>query len=186
MVSQLKNQLQLNNPLNVVTTEISNGMPPENNETRHSLQRTIESEKVTGVMIQVPITTLMVEVGPRHFAPLISNSKLVASVSTTLFHILTKADLNKGKTPASAIDLEKGLNTLADKLKRPAAGGGMLQMFASGAIAYGPGPRGSWPLYGYMQCTPDIRKEDCMKCLTDATNAIHNCCSKGRKLAAIV
>ncbi|KAK9072330.1 hypothetical protein SSX86_008763 [Deinandra increscens subsp. villosa] len=89
------------------------------------------------------------------------------------------------QTPTSAVDLEKGLNTLADKLKGAAAAGGIHQKFAFEKIAYGPGPKGSWPLYGYMQCTPNIGQDTCSKCLTDSTSAIHNCCSKTRRLAGI-
>ncbi|KAK1435683.1 hypothetical protein QVD17_01449 [Tagetes erecta] len=84
------------------------------------------------------------------------------------------------QTPGSAADLEKGLNDLANKLKEAAAGGDVQKKFASGNVGYGPGKRN---LYGYMQCTPDIGKEMCMKCLSDATNTIHNCCSKQRKMS---
>ncbi|KAK9072328.1 hypothetical protein SSX86_008761 [Deinandra increscens subsp. villosa] len=225
MVSQLKNQLQLNNPLNVVyngnfkwdaapkqrdeasastyyrieegyrgydtgSDHRPNGgswtsaLCPRNikleacreclNNTIPYLNKSCPKQREGVAWTALPKVTYIVRYSDSSF-----RGRFDAWAWTTF-----SSPLNQ--TPASAIDLEKGLNTLADKLKRPAAGGGMLQMFASGAIAYGPGPRGSWPLYGYMQCTPDIRKEDCMKCLTDATNAIHNCCSKGRKLAAIV
>ncbi|MFS7963297.1 putative Gnk2-like domain-containing protein [Helianthus anomalus] len=36
-----------------------------------------------------------------------------------------------------------------------------------------------------MQCTPDLEEDDCLKCLSVATNVIHNCCSRERKLSGI-
>ncbi|KAI3825763.1 hypothetical protein L1987_07384 [Smallanthus sonchifolius] len=91
------------------------------------------------------------------------------------------------ETPATVAELEKGLTLLANNLKEKAAGGDNNKKFASGAIPYGPGPGAgnAWPLYGYMQCTPGLDKDKCMKCLNDANNFIHNCCGKGRKLSAI-
>ncbi|KAI3756775.1 hypothetical protein L1987_56598 [Smallanthus sonchifolius] len=93
------------------------------------------------------------------------------------------------QTPANVAELEKGLTLLANNLKEKAVGGDNNKKFTYGAKPYGPGPGpgagNAWPLYGYMQCTPSISKDKCMKCLNDVNNFIHNCCGKGRKLCAI-
>ncbi|KAI3825764.1 hypothetical protein L1987_07385 [Smallanthus sonchifolius] len=89
------------------------------------------------------------------------------------------------ETSANVAELEKGLTLLANNLKEKAAGGDNNKKFTSGAIPYGPGAGNAWPLYGYMQCTPGISKDKCIKCLNDANRFIHNCCGKGRKLSAI-
>ncbi|KAK9072327.1 hypothetical protein SSX86_008760 [Deinandra increscens subsp. villosa] len=89
------------------------------------------------------------------------------------------------QAPASAVDLEKGLNTLAGKLKGLIVPPVKSHFFAYGSLDYGPGPKGSWPLYGHMQCNSNLRIANCLTCLTDATNEIHKCCSRGRKLSGI-
>lgn len=81
-------------------------------------------------------------------------------------------------TSVNAGELEKGLNNLANKLKEPTAKDDNKKKYETGSITYGPGSR---TLFGSMQCIPDIEKEKCMKCLSDATNNIHNCCSKKAK-----
>ncbi|KAK1433229.1 hypothetical protein QVD17_10138 [Tagetes erecta] len=81
----------------------------------------------------------------------------------------------------NAVDLEKGVNDLANKLKERAVGGGEDIKFAFGFITY---KSGSHSLYGSMQCTPTIDRGECTKCLSKAINEIHNCCSKVRKLSA--
>ncbi|KAD5507775.1 hypothetical protein E3N88_15478 [Mikania micrantha] len=80
---------------------------------------------------------------------------------------------------ANANELENGVNSLSNMLKTSAAGGDHLKKFAVGSVKYGPS---SHNLYGWMQCTPDIGKEVCLKCLNDATNEMHKCCSRKRSL----
>ncbi|KAI3717856.1 hypothetical protein L1987_69741 [Smallanthus sonchifolius] len=78
-------------------------------------------------------------------------------------------------TPATAAELEKGVNSLADKLKDKAVGGDSAKKYESGSITYGPGSRA---LYGSMQCLPHMAKVQCRQCLSDATTRIHNDCTK--------
>ncbi|XP_076924344.1 cysteine-rich repeat secretory protein 55-like [Bidens hawaiensis] len=80
----------------------------------------------------------------------------------------------------SAAELEKELNNLANKLKRPAVTKEN-KRYGSGSVTSESG----LTLYGPMQCTFGIAEADCMKCLSDITNRLHNCCSKQRSLSGI-
>ncbi|KAI3825761.1 hypothetical protein L1987_07380 [Smallanthus sonchifolius] len=107
--------------------------------------------------------------------------------STTQRHIVAPVwaifSTPPNQTAANTGELEKGLNSLADKLKGLAAGGDDIKKYASGNLTYGPGSRA---LYGSIQCTPHMDKDMCMKCLSDATKEVHNCCSKTRALTGVV
>ncbi|XP_076948290.1 cysteine-rich receptor-like protein kinase 11 [Bidens hawaiensis] len=80
--------------------------------------------------------------------------------------------------PSTAGELEKGLNNLANKLKEIVNKINNMDRYGSGSISYGPGSR---TLYGSMQCYDGISMENCVKCLSEATTTIHDCCSKLRK-----
>ncbi|KAI3825765.1 hypothetical protein L1987_07386 [Smallanthus sonchifolius] len=86
------------------------------------------------------------------------------------------------KTPATAAELEKGVSSLADKLKDKAAGGDSAKKYESGSISYGPGSR---TLYGSMQCLPHIAEVQCRQCLSDATTRSLNDCTKSRRFVGI-
>ncbi|XP_076911055.1 cysteine-rich receptor-like protein kinase 11 [Bidens hawaiensis] len=79
----------------------------------------------------------------------------------------------------TAAELEKGLNNLANKLKDIATGSNSRGSYGSGSIGYGPGSRTL--LYGSMQCHEDIRRDECMACLSEATKLLYDCCGKLRK-----
>ncbi|KAK1433228.1 hypothetical protein QVD17_10137 [Tagetes erecta] len=77
-----------------------------------------------------------------------------------------------------AVELRNGVNDLANNLRVRAAGFSEDVKFAFGSVTYKSGSRS---LYGSMQCTPGIQRDECMKCLNKATDQIHNCCTKMRK-----
>ncbi|KAJ0765754.1 putative Gnk2-like domain-containing protein [Helianthus annuus] len=85
-------------------------------------------------------------------------------------------------TPANAGELEKALNDLSNQLKEKVK---LVDnnYYGTGSINYGPGSK---TLYAAMQCTHGMSLEECVKCLSDATNEIHKCCSKLRKTGGIV
>ncbi|KAK9050078.1 hypothetical protein SSX86_030953 [Deinandra increscens subsp. villosa] len=74
------------------------------------------------------------------------------------------------------IDLAIAKTTYPDKhLTEQAAGGGDLRKYASGSAIYD-GEENA--LYLAVQCTPDISKGDCIKCLSKASIEIHSCIQK--------
>ncbi|KAM0043842.1 putative Gnk2-like domain-containing protein [Helianthus debilis subsp. tardiflorus] len=85
-------------------------------------------------------------------------------------------------TPANAGELEKALNDMSNQLKEKVKGLNN-NKYGTGSINYGPGSK---TLYAAMQCIRGIAIEECVKCLSDATNEIHKCCSKLRKTGGIV
>ncbi|XP_024961890.1 cysteine-rich receptor-like protein kinase 10 [Cynara cardunculus var. scolymus] len=74
---------------------------------------------------------------------------------------------------ANVEELYRDLRPLMDRLRTEAAGGDSHRKFASGQT---PGP-GFMTIYGLMQCTPDLSKDQCYNCLETATNSIPNCCN---------
>ncbi|XP_076908679.1 cysteine-rich repeat secretory protein 1-like [Bidens hawaiensis] len=79
-------------------------------------------------------------------------------------------------TFVKAVDLEKTMDSLTSKLKVQAAGGGdALKRFATGTTNY---DGEEHALYVVVQCTPDISKEDCIKCLSKASIEVRSCCTK--------
>ncbi|MFS7963299.1 putative Gnk2-like domain-containing protein [Helianthus anomalus] len=90
---------------------------------------------------------------------------------------------NNPPTNATAGELENALNNLANTLKVKVEAD-RLENYGSGSISYGPGSHST--LYGSMHCIPTISVGDCKKCLSDATNQLHQCCTKSRKQAGRV
>ncbi|KAM0043823.1 putative Gnk2-like domain-containing protein [Helianthus debilis subsp. tardiflorus] len=85
-------------------------------------------------------------------------------------------------TPANADELEKALNDLSNQLREKVKGVNN-NKYGTGSINYGPGSK---TLYAVMQCIRGMAIEECVKCLSDATNEMHKCCSKLRKTGGIV
>ncbi|MFS7934096.1 putative Gnk2-like domain-containing protein [Helianthus anomalus] len=77
-------------------------------------------------------------------------------------------------------ELEKTVDGLVSKLKEHAAEGDALRKFASESVTY---DRDEFPLHVAVQCTPDISKEDCTKCLSKAINGIRSCSTSKRYFA---
>ncbi|XP_076916052.1 cysteine-rich receptor-like protein kinase 41 [Bidens hawaiensis] len=71
----------------------------------------------------------------------------------------------------NAIALEKSMDSLASKLQEETAIGDVLKKYSTGTMNYD-GDENS--LFVAMQCTPDISKEDCIKCLSKVTGISHN------------
>ncbi|KVH88330.1 Concanavalin A-like lectin/glucanase, subgroup [Cynara cardunculus var. scolymus] len=71
-------------------------------------------------------------------------------------------------------EFNKALNNLATRLQPEAAGGDSFRKMAVGNITFGPD---SWTIYGMMQCTPDLSRDQCRECLNDTITGIHSCCS---------
>ncbi|KAI3680578.1 hypothetical protein L6452_35351 [Arctium lappa] len=71
-------------------------------------------------------------------------------------------------------EFNKALNDLTTRLQPEAAGGDSFRKMAVGNITFGPDP---WTIYGMMQCTPDLSRDQCRKCLDDTITEIHGCCS---------
>ncbi|KAK1420046.1 hypothetical protein QVD17_21346 [Tagetes erecta] len=79
-------------------------------------------------------------------------------------------DVNYVKT----LNLQKTLDSMTGKLTEKAAGGDGVKKFAGDKVNY---DGNEHVLYVSAQCTPDISKQDCIKCLTKATVEMRNCCS---------
>lgn len=75
---------------------------------------------------------------------------------------------------ADRAGFDKALNQLATRLQGEAAGGDNTKKVALGSITY---PPHSKTVYGTMQCTPDLSKELCSKCLLSILLVLHPCCS---------
>ncbi|KAM0059918.1 putative Gnk2-like domain-containing protein [Helianthus debilis subsp. tardiflorus] len=73
-----------------------------------------------------------------------------------------------------AIDLVKTMDSLTSTLKEQAAGGNDLEKFASGKVIY---DGDEHKLYAVAQCTPDLSKADCVKCLSEASTRMRSCCT---------
>ncbi|XP_076959398.1 cysteine-rich repeat secretory protein 1-like [Bidens hawaiensis] len=79
-------------------------------------------------------------------------------------------------TFVKAVDLAKTMDSLTSKLKVQAAeGGDALKRFVTGTENY---DGEEHALYVAVQCTPDISKEDCVKCLSKASIEIRSCCTE--------
>ncbi|KAM0021707.1 putative Gnk2-like domain-containing protein [Helianthus debilis subsp. tardiflorus] len=73
-----------------------------------------------------------------------------------------------------AVDLVKTMDSLTSTLKEQAAGGNDLDKFASGKVIY---DGDEHKLYAVAQCTPDLSKADCVKCLSEASTRMRSCCT---------
>ncbi|KAM0021706.1 putative Gnk2-like domain-containing protein [Helianthus debilis subsp. tardiflorus] len=71
----------------------------------------------------------------------------------------------------STVNLAKTMDSMLNKLKVKAAGGDALQKYASDSIHF---DEDEHALYVDVQCTPDLTKEDCLKCLTKGSNEIRS------------
>ncbi|KAI3515344.1 hypothetical protein L1887_14211 [Cichorium endivia] len=82
--------------------------------------------------------------------------------------------LPKDPIVAKVRELDQAVSDLASRLQTQAAGGTSLKKFASGNTTYG---MEKVDLYAAMQCTPDLSKEQCTKCLFSTMLTVHSCCS---------
>ncbi|XP_076948855.1 cysteine-rich repeat secretory protein 1-like [Bidens hawaiensis] len=83
-------------------------------------------------------------------------------------------------TFVKAVDLVKTMDSLTSKLKVKAGeGGDALKRFVTETEIYD-GEENA--LYVAVQCTPDISKEDCVKCLSKASIEIRSCCTENSYL----
>ncbi|KAL4573016.1 hypothetical protein LXL04_019809 [Taraxacum kok-saghyz] len=88
--------------------------------------------------------------------------------------LVEKVTVNKPR------EMDKALNTLVNKLQGEAAGGS--KKYASGNMSYAPDL--FLTVHAVMQCTPDLSKEQCSKCLKSTIVTLLKCCSG--KIAARV
>ncbi|KAL7590136.1 hypothetical protein Lser_V15G40373 [Lactuca serriola] len=72
-----------------------------------------------------------------------------------------------------AAEMDKALSDLITKLHTQAAGGTSAKKYATGDITYAP----DITLTLVMQCTPDLSKEQCTKCLSTTKHTVRTCCS---------
>ncbi|KAG5541644.1 hypothetical protein RHGRI_021472 [Rhododendron griersonianum] len=73
-----------------------------------------------------------------------------------------------GRDALSMDDFKQAVRSLFDNLRSQAALGGARRKFATGNT---PGPAFQ-PVYGLIQCTPDLSETDCKNCLQGATENI--------------
>ncbi|KAJ0568836.1 putative Gnk2-like domain-containing protein [Helianthus annuus] len=74
-----------------------------------------------------------------------------------------------------AVELVKTMDDLTSKLKEQAAGGNALRKYAQGTVDY---DQDDHSLYVAAQCTTDLSKADCNKCLSKASNRMRSCCTQ--------
>ncbi|KAI3761079.1 hypothetical protein L1987_51486 [Smallanthus sonchifolius] len=73
-----------------------------------------------------------------------------------------------------AVELQKTIDSLVSKLKEEAVGGDGVRKYARGNVNY---DGNELALYVAVQCTPDLSKGDCAKCLSKASTEIRSCCT---------
>ncbi|KAJ0715901.1 putative Gnk2-like domain-containing protein [Helianthus annuus] len=83
-----------------------------------------------------------------------------------------------GPGNATAGELEKAWNNLANTIMEKATGVKNLERYWYGSVLYGPHPQN---LYGTMHCAPNISDVICKKCLSDGIKQLNECCCKSRK-----
>ncbi|KAL4563106.1 hypothetical protein LXL04_027139 [Taraxacum kok-saghyz] len=71
-------------------------------------------------------------------------------------------------------EFDTAFRNLTTRLQAEAAGGNSFLKLAVGDVTYG---TDSLMIYAMMQCTPDLSKEQCSKCLNSTIVGIHDCCS---------
>ncbi|KAI3710421.1 hypothetical protein L2E82_40201 [Cichorium intybus] len=71
-------------------------------------------------------------------------------------------------------EFDKAFRNLTTRLQAEAAGGDSSLKLAVGDATYG---EDSLMIYAMMQCTPDLSREQCNKCLNSTITGIHDCCS---------
>ncbi|KAL5579109.1 hypothetical protein UlMin_011551 [Ulmus minor] len=93
----------------------------------------------------------------------------------SIFSIKKDEPIKTLPSPNKASDAQQFklvLNSLLDGLKTKAASGDSLKKYATGnareANAFG--------IYALLQCTPDLKKQDCDDCLEEAISHIPQCC----------
>ncbi|KAF5763497.1 putative protein kinase RLK-Pelle-DLSV family [Helianthus annuus] len=78
-------------------------------------------------------------------------------------------------------EFDSALSNLTVRLQSEAAGGDSFRKLAVGSVTFG---QDSVTIYGIMQCTPDLSKEQCSECLDGAVRELRRCCS-GRVAARV-
>ncbi|KAI3495237.1 hypothetical protein L1887_37478 [Cichorium endivia] len=89
------------------------------------------------------------------------------------------------RTVARVREMDQALFKLATRLQAQVAGGSSLQKFAYGQLKYAPDSIANNTLYAAMQCTPDLSKLLCTKCLLSIMLTVTACCS-GKVSAAML
>ncbi|XP_052182217.1 cysteine-rich receptor-like protein kinase 44 isoform X2 [Diospyros lotus] len=98
-----------------------------------------------------------------------SNKSMKGILSDTqIFYMWNKENISSG-----ADEFNRTLANLFDSLREEAASGGNRRKFATKIATV---PDFSRNIYGLMQCTPDLSRQDCNNCLVMATAMRQDCC----------
>ncbi|XP_024961889.1 cysteine-rich receptor-like protein kinase 10 [Cynara cardunculus var. scolymus] len=90
-------------------------------------------------------------------------------------------NLSNTAVVADVSEFNKALSNLTTRLQAEAAGGDSVRKFASGNVTWGPD---LLTIYGVSQCSPDLSRDQCDKCINGTIIGIHDCCS-GRVAARV-
>ncbi|KAK1411403.1 hypothetical protein QVD17_37951 [Tagetes erecta] len=93
----------------------------------------------------------------------------------------TFGELSNTATVSNIGEFDNALNNLTIRLQAQAAAGDSFRKLAVGSVTYGPE---LFTIYGMMQCTPDLSKDQCSKCLYGTITELRDCCS-GRVAARV-
>ncbi|KAK1422621.1 hypothetical protein QVD17_17907 [Tagetes erecta] len=93
----------------------------------------------------------------------------------------TFGELSNTATVSNISEFDNALNNLTIRLQAQAAAGDSFRKLAVGSVTYGPE---LFTIYGMMQCTPDLSKDQCSKCLYGTITELRDCCS-GRVAARV-
>ncbi|KAI3680579.1 hypothetical protein L6452_35352 [Arctium lappa] len=86
----------------------------------------------------------------------------------------TSGNLSNTAVVADVSEFNKALSDLTTRLKAEAGGGDSVRKFASGNVTWGPD---SLTIYGVTQCSPDLSRDQCDRCINGTIIGIHDCCS---------
>ncbi|XP_062013386.1 cysteine-rich receptor-like protein kinase 44 [Rosa rugosa] len=103
---------------------------------------------------------------------------MVRYSSKLIFDIQEDEPIKYVPSPTDAANIEQFtplLNSLLDTLSEKAASGDSLKKYAAGHTTLQVVPKYQ-AIYGLVQCTPDMDKNNCSNCLQDAISKIPTCC----------
>ncbi|KAL9993007.1 putative Gnk2-like domain-containing protein [Helianthus debilis subsp. tardiflorus] len=86
----------------------------------------------------------------------------------------TCAELFNTARVSDSGEFDSALSNLTVRLQAEVAGGDSFRKLAVGSVSFGPD---SVTIYGMMQYTPDLSKEQCSECLDGAVRELRGCCS---------
>ncbi|KAI3710423.1 hypothetical protein L2E82_40203 [Cichorium intybus] len=98
-----------------------------------------------------------------------SDRKILGVLNTWARHKIVTSSTAKNVT-----EFNKALRNLTSSIKAKAAGGDSFRKLAVGSVTYGVD---SLTIYALLQCSPDLSREQCNKCLDSAITELHDCCS---------